>query len=154
MRFLCPRHRNNLDNLEESDLASQWFEWMHQAAVYYELGDWREAIAYSGCSLELSMVYLSKTAGPAQINACKNLCLSTLYCMNCLVHNDERYKANYIMGIASKVLEQYKNTHQETQQIEADIQALQDEAQHDHYFKTHLNFPFDSVPPKSGLMHH
>ncbi|CAH0992046.1 hypothetical protein SIN8267_02161 [Sinobacterium norvegicum] len=154
MQFLCPTHQDELGKLSDADMVSLWFDWMNQAALYYEEGDWQQSVVYSGCSFELSIIYLSQAEKNMQANACKNLSLSAMYCINALIQNNENHKASYVFAVVGKLLDNCSARQEKVSPIKRITSAFRNIAGHGEYFNNHLNFPFNRLDPQLNFAVH
>jgi hypothetical protein len=77
-----------------------------------------------------------------QTNACKNLSLSAMYCINALIQNNENHKARYVFTVVSTLLDNHSECLAKVGTIKKITNAFKNIAGHREYFNDHLNFPF------------
>ena len=107
MHFICQQHQQQLHQKSFQDLSGQWFDWMSQASVYYELGLNREVLAYAGSAIDLSLILIGKADLEQQAAAAKKLVLACIYLTNSLVKAGEFDKAKLYQSIYYDVLQKY-----------------------------------------------
>ena len=140
MHFLCRHHRESLIRERDADqLLALWSEWMGNGGLYYALGQWRHAIPYIGCALELMIEALARQR-VATREGVTRLTLSGIY----LADSFERY------GDSGKARLSLSRTFQQLGgQLDGDaapwaeqcMQLLLRPDQHAGFFQSYLNLP-------------
>lgn len=88
IRFLCPRHRQQLlDNAESG--AERWQVWMMAGRQAYAERDWQQALKLLGSSFELSELLLDQQAAPA-LEALDRYMLSGHFLAECFCQCGDR----------------------------------------------------------------
>ena len=146
MHFLCATHRRQLLQLAADKQSAIWQQWLHQGAVHYELGDWREASAWLGCAFDLACHSLR-----ANDDSPLRLTLAALYLANTLRHLGEADKADCALALAWRLL-QVQHARQGEEGLSDCAHVLLDPNSHAPFFQRYLNLPF--VAPLPGRVLH
>ena len=159
MHFICQQHQQQLAQCSNTELSSQWFEWMSQASVYHELGLHKEVLAYAGSALDLSVILMRKSKTDGLAVAAKKMVLACIYLTHCLKQEQQLEKANLYQSIYSELLQQYcfkQTSSSEAQDIEDCLDVLQDCRRHEDFFENHINLPLhinDSAANLARALH-
>ena len=138
MHFLCPTHRRQLLELPSHKQTDIWLQWLNDAAMYYELGLWREVVAYTGCAFDLCYHSLTLRGGE---DCATRLTLSAIYLANALQHKGENEKADTMLSVAFRLL-QHLQARQGQAIVSDCMLILLDGNAHGAFFNRYLNLPF------------
>lgn len=141
MPFLCTRHRHALLQLPTDRLTATWQDWLNEAGLHYGLGQWRQAIPYLGCALDLSCHALHRQPPEA---AARQLGLSALYFANACRHAGEHARASAALALTAHLLQALPGPG-----CAETLQAVQDPARQAAFFARHLHLPWHNPPAAS-----
>ena len=149
MHFLCKQHYQSLALKPSNQLSALWFEWMNQASVYYEVGLYKEAVAYAGSAIDVSLLLMGKVEDGLKGGACKKLVLATIYVTNLFKHQQEFEKACCYQTGDFDVLGRY-SAQQCCMDLVAEIESCRQQLLHDerhiYFFESHVNLSIHRPP--------
>lgn len=152
MHFICKYHQQTLLEQPYDQLASQWFKWMDQASMYYDIDLRQQVLAYAGSAVDLSLIMMSKATGADKASAAKKLVLACIYLTNCLRLEKEPQKAHFYQTTYHQVLLGYFKTLANTAvaaEVKEGLEALADNRYHYRYFNQHLNLKINDTAASS-----
>ena len=143
MNFLNTNNALLLEKLSDQELSSQWMQWMLQASLHYQAGEFQQAAKISGSATELSLILFQSHESSTKKEACKFYSLSVIYFLNILRHQDMHSKAQKRSQYFTELLQQCIQNCEEQENIKKGfcehVHLLNNTLEHEAYFESHLN---------------
>lgn len=153
MHFLCIGHRKQLALQTNDKLHQLWWNWINQGAMYYDLEQWSEAVAYIGCAFDLSCLILAKNTANIN-NSATHITLSAIYLSNSFTQVHESNKADLTLTLGANILKAYDEHLHNQQTLSKCIDTLCNPIRQADFFHEHLNLPFQySSEQKETVLH-